>query len=79
MPIARQRVAEHILAEANARDSRSIARQRRGKQALSTIQAVFSVGSVQSGYKSRGPKLCYGGMRIESDRTRMERVLGSSL
>jgi hypothetical protein len=29
----------------------SIARQRRGKQALATIQAVFSVGSTQSGYK----------------------------
>jgi hypothetical protein len=51
-PIARQRVAKHIPAEANARNSRtSIARQLRGKQALSTIQALFSVGSVQSGYK----------------------------
>jgi hypothetical protein len=36
----------------NARNSRkSIARQRRGKQALSTIQAAFSVGSVRSHYK----------------------------
>jgi hypothetical protein len=29
----------------------SIDRQRRGKQASSKIQGVFSVGSVQSGYK----------------------------
>jgi hypothetical protein len=47
MPITRQRVAKHIPAEANARNNKtSIARQRRGKQSLSTIQAVFSVGSV---------------------------------
>jgi hypothetical protein len=43
MSIARQRVAEYILAEADARNSRrSIASQRLGKQALSTIQDVFS-------------------------------------
>jgi hypothetical protein len=42
MPVARQRVAKHIPAEENARNNRtSIARQRRGKQALSTIQDVF--------------------------------------
>jgi hypothetical protein len=52
MPIARQRVAKQIPAEANARNNRtSVARKRRGRQALSTIQAVFSVGSVQSSYK----------------------------
>jgi hypothetical protein len=52
MPIARQRVAKHIPAEANEwKSRRSTAGQRRGKQALSEIQAVFSVGSVQSGYK----------------------------
>jgi hypothetical protein len=51
MSIARQRVAKHIPAEADARNNRSIARQRRGKQALSTIHAVFSLGFVQSGYK----------------------------
>jgi hypothetical protein len=51
VPIARQQVAKHIPAKAKARiKSRYIARQRRGKQALSKIQAVFSVGSVQSGY-----------------------------
>jgi hypothetical protein len=43
IPIARQRVAKHIPAEANMRNNRSIARQRRDKQALSTIQAVFRV------------------------------------
>jgi hypothetical protein len=58
MPIARQRVDKHIPAEAKARNSRTyITRQLRGKQALSTIHAVFSVGSAQSGYKSRVPKL----------------------
>jgi hypothetical protein len=41
-PIAWQRVANHIPAEANARNNRkSIARKRRGKQALSTLQVVF--------------------------------------
>jgi hypothetical protein len=42
MSIARQRAAKHIPTEANARNNgRSIARQWRGKQALSTIQVVF--------------------------------------
>jgi hypothetical protein len=43
-PIARQRLAEHIPAEANARNNTtSIARQRRGNHALSKVQAVFCV------------------------------------
>jgi hypothetical protein len=51
MPITRQRVTKHIPAEANApNNKRSIARQRRGKQALSRIRDMFSVGSVQSRY-----------------------------
>jgi hypothetical protein len=50
MPIARQRVAKHIPAEVG-NNRISIARKRRGKQDLSTIQAMFSVGSVQSDYK----------------------------
>jgi hypothetical protein len=71
MPISRQRVAEHIPAETNTRNSgRSIARQRRSKQALSTIQAVFSVGSEQSGSSSEA--VSYGRMKLI-----MERVLGS--
>jgi hypothetical protein len=49
MPIARQWVAKYIPVEASVQNNRrSIVRQRRGKQALSTIQSVFSVGSVQS-------------------------------
>jgi hypothetical protein len=52
IPFARQWDAKHIPAEANMQKSRtSIARQQGGKQALSTIQAVFSMGSMQSGYK----------------------------
>jgi hypothetical protein len=44
MPIAIQRVVKHIPAEANARNNRtSIARQRYGKQTLSTTQDVFSM------------------------------------
>jgi hypothetical protein len=44
MSIARQRVAKHIPAEANARNNMtSIARQLRGNQAFSTIQDVFSM------------------------------------
>jgi hypothetical protein len=44
MPTARQKIAKHIPAEANARTNRtSTARQWRGKQALQTIQVVFSM------------------------------------
>jgi hypothetical protein len=44
IPIARQRLGKHITSRANARDNRStIARQRRGNHASSTIQAVFCV------------------------------------
>jgi hypothetical protein len=46
MVIARQQVAKHIPAEANARKNRtSIARQRRGKHAFETTgEGVFSMG-----------------------------------
>jgi hypothetical protein len=49
MPIARQRVAKHILAEANALNNRtSTARQRRGKHAFATIkEAVLSMDTPQ--------------------------------
>jgi hypothetical protein len=51
IPTARQRVAKHIPTEANALNNRTyIVRQRRDKQALSTVQDVFR-GAVQSGYK----------------------------
>jgi hypothetical protein len=51
MSISKERVAKYISAEANARNNRtSIARQRHGKQGLSTIQTVF-LWSMQSGYK----------------------------
>jgi hypothetical protein len=49
--IARQRLAKHIPAETNARNTRFIARQRRGIQAASTIEAAFSVWSVPKGYR----------------------------
>jgi hypothetical protein len=46
---------KHIPAGVNPRDNRmSIARQRHGKYAPSTIQAVFPVWSMQSGYKKTG-------------------------
>jgi hypothetical protein len=52
MPIARQQVAKHIPAEVNVQNNRRFtARQWCDKQALSTKQAVFSMGSMQSGYK----------------------------
>jgi hypothetical protein len=45
-PIARQRLSKHIPTGANAHNNRtSIDRQRRGKHASSTIEAVFSVWS----------------------------------
>jgi hypothetical protein len=51
-PIARQRLREHIPAEANVRNNRmSTTRQRINKYASSTMEAVFSAWSVQSSYK----------------------------
>jgi hypothetical protein len=52
IPIARQRLGKHIPARANGRKNRtSIARQGIIEHASITIEAVFSVRSVQSGYK----------------------------
>jgi hypothetical protein len=52
IPIARQRLGKHILAQAYARSNRTFtARQRTSQHASLTIQAVFSAWSVQSGYK----------------------------
>jgi hypothetical protein len=52
IPIARQRLGKHIPAEANARNNRtSIARHRISKHASLTIEAMFSVWSVQIGCK----------------------------
>jgi hypothetical protein len=52
IPIARQRLGKHIPAETNDCNNRtSIARQRIIKHVCLTIEAVFSVWSVQSGYK----------------------------
>jgi hypothetical protein len=83
MLIARQWVAKHISAKPNARNNKaSIAKQRRSKQALSAMPAVFSVGSVQSGYKRfEFRNWSYGRMKRMSGRmrTRMERVLCSNL
>jgi hypothetical protein len=51
-PIARQQLDKYIPARANEVANRtSIARQRRDKHALLTIQTVLSAWSVQSGYK----------------------------
>jgi hypothetical protein len=80
MPIARQRAAKRIPAEANARKNRtSIARQRRGKQVWVTIQAVFSVGFVQSGYKRVYFRSWQFSSVVEELRPRMKRVLRSLL
>jgi hypothetical protein len=49
---ARQRLGKHIPAEANARNNKtSIAGQRLSKHASLTIEAVFSVWSLEIGYK----------------------------
>jgi hypothetical protein len=51
-PIARQRLGKDIPARANERKNRrSVARQPISEHTLLTIEAVFSVGSVRSGYK----------------------------
>jgi hypothetical protein len=50
--IARQRLMKHFPAEADARNNgTSVARQRCGKHSSSTIEVVFSVLPLQSGYK----------------------------
>jgi hypothetical protein len=52
IPIARQRLGEHILERANESNNRtSIARQRIGKHASLTVETVFSAWFVQSCYK----------------------------
>jgi hypothetical protein len=50
-PIARQRLGEHIPTHAYAHNRTSIARQRISKQALSTIDIVFSAWSLPRCYK----------------------------
>jgi hypothetical protein len=50
--IARQRLGKHIPTQAYARNDRtSVLRQRISKHTSLKIEAMFSVGSVQSGYK----------------------------
>jgi hypothetical protein len=52
IPIARQRLGKHIPARANTGKNRtSITRKRISKHPFLTIEAVFSVASVRSGYK----------------------------
>jgi hypothetical protein len=52
MPIARQRLGKLIPAQANSLNNMtSIARQQISKHTSFTIEVVFSVGSMQSGYK----------------------------
>jgi hypothetical protein len=52
MSIARQRLDKHIPAQVNASKNRSsIPGQQINKHAWLKINIVFSVGSVQSGYK----------------------------
>jgi hypothetical protein len=52
IPSARQRLGKHIPAWANASKNRtSIARQRSSKYASLSTEAVYSLGSVQNGYK----------------------------
>jgi hypothetical protein len=52
IPTARQRLSKHIPAEANTpKNKTSIARQRINKHVSLKLEAVFSVRSVQSGYK----------------------------
>jgi hypothetical protein len=42
--IARQQLGKQLLASARNHNGESIAKQRRGKQVLSTMQTLFSVG-----------------------------------
>jgi hypothetical protein len=51
MIIARQQLGKNLFASGRDNNVEPIAKQRRGKQASSRIHTVFSVGSVQSGYK----------------------------
>jgi hypothetical protein len=52
IPIVRQRLGKHISAQAKSLNSRmSVTRKQMSKHASLTIEAVFSLGSVQRGYK----------------------------
>jgi hypothetical protein len=51
MIIARQRLGKQLPASERDNNTESIAKQRRGQQASSTIQTMFSDEYVQSGYK----------------------------
>jgi hypothetical protein len=53
MIIARQQLGKQLFASMHDNNREFMGKQRRGKQSLLTIQAVFSVGSVQSSYKRR--------------------------
>jgi hypothetical protein len=80
MANAKQRAAKYIPAETDTRNNRSIARLRRGKQALSTIQAVFSVGSCK--IDTRESRLEAGNIELRQEsceRTRGELTDGVSL
>lgn len=89
IPIVRQQVGKHIPAEENARKNMaSFARQRINKHTFLTVETVFSVWSVQSGYKEvfRGTKnrtdngvefrdASLPGYRLESRRLELSRQL----
>jgi hypothetical protein len=51
MIIDGQQLGKQLFASEHHVSKESVAKQWRGKQASSTIQPVFSVGSVQSCYK----------------------------
>jgi hypothetical protein len=70
MSIARERVVKHMPAEADERNNRCIARQRRGKQALSTIQDVFLWSPCKVDILVRKPS----SEVVSCGRTRMERM-----
>jgi hypothetical protein len=66
MPIARQRFAKHTPAEAIVQNNGTyIVRQRCGKQALSTVHDVFSMGPLRDYIGSTEPNQ----IRIKSKRT----------
>jgi hypothetical protein len=63
IPIARQRLGKHIPAQSNSLNNRtSIARQNISKHMSLTIEAVFSVASLQIGYKE-----VFGSTEVESE------------
>jgi hypothetical protein len=74
--IARQRLAKHILAEAE--NIKSIAMQRHSKHASLTIQVMFSLWSVPKIYKKAQPNIMINDILLQTMTLKKDRPILSS-